>query len=110
MQLDEKNFLYYVARLGTRCRIMEINPRRSNFKHHLCIYEWKASKCFALSVEFNGKEFSFIDDTKVTYTLDRQINSRTLQLVSEANFNEMYQQDFNYEEYDPVIMCRQYII
>ena len=55
---------------------MFFNPKRNNFKHHLCIYEWKANKCSALSVEFNGKEFSFIDDTKVTFTLDRQVNSR----------------------------------
>jgi len=55
---------------------MEINPKRCNFKHHLSIYEWKCNNCLALSVEFNGKEFSFIDDTKISYTLDRQVNSR----------------------------------
>lgn len=41
---------------------MEINPKRCNFKHHLSIYEWNGDHCSALSVEFSGKEFSFIDD------------------------------------------------
>ena len=69
---------------------MEINPKRCNFKHHLSIFEWKCDHCLALSVEFNGKEFSFIDNTKISYTLDRQVNSRQLRLISESTINELY--------------------
>ncbi len=29
MQLDEKNFLYYVSKIGSICKIMEINPKKS---------------------------------------------------------------------------------
>jgi len=41
MQLDEKNFLYYVLRSGSVCKIMEINPKKSNMRYHTCIYELK---------------------------------------------------------------------
>jgi hypothetical protein len=34
MQLDEKNFLYYVSRSANICKIMEINPKKSNIRNH----------------------------------------------------------------------------
>ncbi len=55
MQMDEKNFIYYVSRLGVVCKIMEINPKKSNLRYHTCIYEIKADKCCGFSVSRNGR-------------------------------------------------------
>jgi len=42
MQLDEKNFVYYILRTGSISKIMEINPKKSKMRYHTCIYESKA--------------------------------------------------------------------
>jgi hypothetical protein len=55
MQLDEKNFLYYVSRAGSLCKIMEINPKKSSMRYHQCIFELKADMCLGFSVARNGK-------------------------------------------------------
>ncbi len=90
MQFDEKNFIYYVARQGEICKIMEINPKKSKIRNHLCIYEIKSNKCLGFCVSRNGKEFVFVDHNKTCFVLERVIDQRRLRLVSENNMNETF--------------------
>ena len=90
MCIDEKNFLYYVSKSGANCRIMEINPRQSNMRNHICIFELKADKCLGFRVSQNGKQFIFINQSKSAYVLERILDSRKLKLVCEKNMNETF--------------------
>ena len=69
---------------------MEINPKKSKIRNHLCIYEIKSDKCLGFCVSSNGKEFVFVDQNKTCFVLERVIDQRKLRLVSENNMNETF--------------------
>ena len=50
---------------------MEINPKKSKIRNHLCIYEIKSDKCLGFCVSSNGKEFVFVDQNKTCFVLER---------------------------------------
>ena len=53
---------------------MEINPKKSKIRNHLCIYEIKSNKCLGFCVSRNGKEFVFVDHNKTCFVLERVID------------------------------------
>ena len=77
MCLSERSFIYYIKKRNGKCFIMEGNPRDPRIGNHETIFNLKANRCLAFSVQ-NQDTFFFMDDQYTVYMLTRNDNDRTL--------------------------------
>jgi len=70
------------------CEIMEGNPRDPYVERHEVIYQIKAEKCQAFSIESNDY-FFFMDENFIVTRLQRNENNRTLTCIGEMAMKEI---------------------
>ena len=75
LQMDEKDYIYYVQKANGVCQLMEGNPRRPYQDEHYPIFEVKAEACTAMTVE-SGDRIFFMDNEYTIYVLTRESSSR----------------------------------
>ena len=107
--MNERDFIYYITKKNGKCYIMEGNPRDQYIDKHEAIYQIKAQKCLAFSVE--GQDtFYFMDECHVVYKLTRNANNRMLNFEKELTMKEIQRLDFNPQPFDFIIMNEKYSV
>ena len=107
--MNERDYIYYITKKNGKCYIMEGNPRDQYIDKHEAIYQIKAQKCLAFSVE--GQDtFYFMDECHVVYKLTRNANNRMLNYEKELTMKEIQRLDFNPQPFDFIIMNEKYSV
>ena len=86
--MNDRDFMYYVTQKNGQCYIIEGNPRDQYIDNHQVIYQLKAEKCLAFSVE-GCDVFYFMDETFVVHKLSRNKNNRMLTSEKELTMKEI---------------------
>lgn len=106
---NDSDFIYYVTRLNGMCHIMEGNPREPKMTSHSSIFQIKANKCLAFTVE-GDNTFFFMDENFVVLKLTRSLSNRTLNIEKELTMKEIFTLDFKVSDFNKVVLNDKYAI